>query len=50
MEIIPEIYDLKEGIKIVFPLDNGLEIAVNITDNSAQQMINIIQNKLNARL
>jgi len=49
MEITPEIYDLDEGIKINFPLDNGMEIGLLLTDKSAQQMVNIIQNKLNGR-
>ena len=46
----PEVYDAKEGIDLFFPLAPGYGLTVFLTDKSAQEMINIIQNKLNARL
>jgi len=47
-----EIYDNPEekGIDLVFDLENGMAITIFMDDNAAQQMIDIIQNKLNARL
>lgn len=48
----PLIYDNKEyeGIDLVFDLENGMAITIFLSDESAQEMINIIQNKLNNRL
>ena len=48
--MIPIIYDDKDGILLQFDLENGLAIGVKMDDESAQELINIIQNKLNARL
>lgn len=45
----PEIYDDKDGIMIQFPLESGLLLGVVMSDEAAQEMVNIIQNKLNAR-
>jgi len=47
-----EIYDNPEekGIDLQFDLENGMAIRVFMDDNAAQQMIDIIQNKLNARI
>ena len=46
----PTIFDNEEGIMIQFPLESGLLLGVEMSDEAAQEMINIIQNKLNARL
>jgi len=50
--MIPSIYDNPEenGIDLEFDFENGMSIRVYMDDESAQQMCNIIQNKLNARL
>lgn len=48
-KMIPLIFDDEEGILIQFPLENGLLFGVIMSDEAAQEMINIIQNKLNAR-
>lgn len=48
--MIPLIFDDKDGIIIQFDLENGLALSVNMDDATAQEMINIIHNKLNARL
>jgi len=45
----PEIYDLKDGIRIEFNNEDGMGYFVDMDDEMAQSMINIIQNKLNAR-
>ena len=47
--MIPKIYDEKDGISLEFPID-GLSLKIYMEDEAAQEMINIIQNKLNARL
>ena len=47
--MIPKIYDNGEGISLVFDLEIGLGLVVDMTDKAAEEMINIIQNKLNAR-
>lgn len=49
--MIPIIYDnpISGGIDIEFDLENGMAIKIFLDDESAQDMINIIQNKLNAR-
>jgi len=38
-----------EGIDLVLDFENGMAITVFLTDEAAQDMINIIQNKLNGR-
>jgi hypothetical protein len=48
--VIYEIFDSGEGIFLQFDFENGLLFGVNMNDEAAQDMINIIQNKLNARL
>jgi len=48
--MIPLIFDNEDGIMIQFPLESGLLLGVEISDEGAQEMVNIIQNKLNARL
>ena len=48
--MIPIIFDNKDGIMIQFPLESGLLLGIELSDESAQEMIYIIQNKLNARL
>lgn len=49
--VIPTIYDHPEdkSIEVALDLENGLAISVFMTDEQAQEMINIIQNKLNGR-
>ncbi len=49
--MIPIIYDNvdNKGIDLEFDLENGMSIKVFMDDDSAQDMVNIIQNKLNAR-
>lgn len=49
--MIPVIEDNPEyeGIDLLFDLENGMAIRIFLTDESAQDMVNIIQNKLNAR-
>ena len=50
--MIYKIYDKPEekGIDLVFDMENGMSIAIHMDDKAAQEMIDIIQNKLNARL
>ena len=47
--MIPIIFDDMDGILIQFPLESGLLLGVVLSDEASQQMIDIIQNKLNAR-
>ena len=47
--MIPSVFDDKNGVLVQFDLENGLAIAVKMSDEAAQDLINIIQNKLNAR-
>lgn len=46
--MIPIIYDNAEekGIDLEFDLENGMAIKIFMDDESAQDMVNIIQNKL----
>lgn len=46
--MIPVIYDNPEekGIDLEFDFENGMAIKIFLEDEAAQQMINIIQNKL----
>ena len=46
--MIPEIYDEQDGISLEFPMD-GFSFKIYMEDEAAQEMIDIIQNKLNAR-
>lgn len=50
--MIPTIYDNPEekGIDIEFDMEIGMAIKIFMTDESAQELVDIIQNKLNARL
>ena len=48
--MIPLIFDNEDGIMIQFRLESGLLLGVEMTDEAARQMVNIIQNKLNARI
>ena len=50
--MIPVIYDnpKEKGLNIEFDLENGMSIKLFMTDEAAQEMINIMQNKLNGRL
>ncbi len=47
--MIPLVFDDGDGVILQFPLDSGLLFGVALTDEAAQEMINVIQNKLNAR-
>lgn len=50
--MIPLVYDNPEerGIDLMFDFENGMAITIFMTDESAQELVNIVQNKLNARL
>ena len=48
--MIPLVYDEGDGILLQFDLENGLAIGIKMEDEAAQQLIDIIQNKLNARM
>jgi len=47
--MIPTIIDNENGILLQFDLENGLALGVLMDDEVAQEFVNIIQNKLNAR-
>ncbi len=47
--MIPEIKDAGDGVDLILHLDDGLAVVVYMNDKAAQDMIDIIQNKLNAR-
>jgi len=49
--MIPIIYDNPEelGIDLEFDMEDGMSIKIFLTDESAQDMIKIIQNKLDGR-
>ena len=47
--MIPKIYDKKNGIDIELDMENGMSITIFMSDETAQDMVNIIQNKLDAR-
>lgn len=46
------IFDVPEekGIEIIVPVTDNMKASLFLTDEEAQKMINIIQNKLNARI
>lgn len=46
----PIIYDEDDGISIELPFGHGYSFKIYMEDTAAQEMVNIIQNKLNARL
>lgn len=50
--MIPSIYDNpdEKGIDLEFDLENGMAIKIFMTDETAQELCKIIQNKLNGRL
>ncbi len=50
--MIPLIYDRPEekGIDLELDLENGMSIKIFMEDATAQGMIDLIQNKLNARI
>ena len=48
-DIGPSVYDTGDGIRIELPVADGIGIYCDMSDEDAQQFINIIQNKLNAR-
>jgi hypothetical protein len=45
----PIIYDEGDGIRVEIPIQDGIFINISMDDDAAQEMIDIIQNKLNAR-
>jgi len=45
----PAIYDEGDGISLELPIFCGASIKLYLDDETAQEMVNIIQNKLNAR-
>ena len=49
--MIPIIYDNPKelGIDLEFDMEDGMSIKIFLTDESAQDMIKIIQNKLDGR-
>jgi len=47
--MIPLIYDEGDGISIELPIFDGASIKLYLDDGVAQDMIDIIQNKLNGR-
>ena len=47
--MILEIFDDEDGILLEFDFENGFAINIRLDDKSAQELVNIIQNKLNAR-
>ena len=49
--MIPIIYDgpNNDGIDVVFDFENGMSLKIEMDDSTAQQMIDMIQNKLNGR-
>lgn len=38
------------GVDLVFDFENGMAITIFMDDGAAQQLIDVIQNKLNARI
>lgn len=49
-EQTPTIYDEGDGISIELLISEGTTIKMYMEDAAAQEMVNIIQNKLNARI
>ena len=49
--MIPIIYDnpKEKCIDLVFDFENGMSLKISMEDEQAQSMIDLIQNKLNAR-
>lgn len=45
------VYDNPEekGVDIEFDFENGFAITIFMEDDAAQQLVNIVQNKLNSR-
>lgn len=48
--LYPRIFDTGGGIRIEIPVSDGVFINMEMADREAQDMVDIIQNKLNARL
>lgn len=51
-KMIPSIYDNPErkGIDLELDFENGMAITIFMDDETVQGLINIMQNKLNARM
>jgi hypothetical protein len=47
--MIPLIFDDGNGIIVEFDFENGFSIRVAMGDDNAQQLVDLIQNKLNER-
>jgi len=47
--LYPRIFDNMDGIRIEIPIADGITINFTMDDKEAQDMVDIIQNKLNAR-
>jgi len=49
--MIPKIYDVPEenGMNLMFDMENGMGMILFLTDESAEELVNMIQNKLNGR-
>ena len=45
-----EIIDDKDGVILQFDMETGLAMGLKLSDEQAQEFIDIIQNKLNARI
>jgi len=45
----PEIYDVGDGINMVLHVGEGFSFTVYMTDQAAEEMCSIIENKLNGR-
>lgn len=45
-----DVFDDKDGIILQIDFENGLAIGLKMDDEAAQELVEIIQNKLNARL
>lgn len=43
------VYDADGGISLEIEVANGISIMIYMEDKTAQEMIDIVQNKLNAR-
>ena len=47
--MIPDVHDDKDGIVLQFDLENGLALGIKMTDEAVEELIAVLQNKLNAR-
>ncbi len=47
--MITDVHDDKDGLILQFDLENGLALGIKMTDEAVEELIRILQNKLNAR-